>query len=190
MDFGKCATAAQESKRTTAGTRPAENRHHASWGCLGRRQELQDPTWRGQKGWDRPLDNNFQDRPNHRHAPLQCSLFSDPVGQTAQRGAGAPLGMRPWSGMQASERGLLRRPSLPDPPCGGPAGCGSGRHYDAEEPGAASAAFRANPEGRGFRAPGIVARLADIPDIGCASLRAMHHGKAPSRPSSTYSEVP
>jgi hypothetical protein len=43
---------------------------------------------------------------------------------------------------------------------------------------------------RPFRASGIVARLADIPDIGCTSLRAMHPGKPPSRPSWTCSEVP
>jgi len=105
------------------------------------------------------------------------------VARPRSGGAGAPLGMRPWSGMRCPERGLSRRPSLPDPPCGGPAGCGCGRPLRCRGARPASAAFRANPRGRGFRAPGIVARLADIPDIGCTSLRAMHPGKPPSRPS-------
>ena len=42
-------------------------------------------------------------------------------------------------------------PSTARCPLRGPrAGCGSGRHYDAEEPGTASAAFRANLEARAF----------------------------------------
>ena len=188
MDFGKCATAAQESKRTTAGTRPAENRHHASWGCLGRRQELQDPTWRGQKGWDRPLDNNFQYRPNHRHAPVQCGLFSDPVGQgsvteplnksptervwremrmmvrratkgrsqTAQRGAGAPLGMRPWSGMQVSGARPVTAPFSARPLAGAPRAAVPGATTMPRSPAPPAPHFAQIRRDGAFRAPGIV----------------------------------
>ena len=38
------------------------------------------------------------------------------------------------------------------------------------------------------RAPGIVARLADIPDIGCASLRAMHPGKPAPQPRGVFQQ--
>ncbi len=40
-------------------------------------------------------------------------------------------------------------PSTARSPCGGPPGCRSGRHYDAEESNAATPAFPANPEGTG-----------------------------------------
>jgi len=52
--------------------------------------------------------------------------------------------------MQAPVARSVPAPSTARSPCGGPSGHGSGRHYDAEEPNAASAAFRANPKGRGF----------------------------------------
>ena len=63
--------------------------------------------------------------------------------------------------MRCPERGLSRRPPLPDPPCGGPAGCGSGRHYDAEEQNDVDGHFLAQTRrGAAFRAVCIVARLA------------------------------
>ncbi|MGH6821121.1 MAG: hypothetical protein ACREDU_09700, partial [Methylocella sp.] len=93
-------------------------------------------------------------------------------------------------------------------------------HYEAEEPGDASAAFSRKPfrDGRAdplpaqpaacgqrvtrrlrcartearrcggaLRAPDIVARLANIPDIGGALLRLIHPAKPASRPRGTCS---
>ena len=82
---------------------------------------------------------------------LICEARDEGRSQTAQRGAGAPRGMRPRSGMTAPVTRSVRRPALPVPPGGGPSGRGSGRLYDAEERNEADGHFVVQTlKGRGF----------------------------------------